>query len=222
MNFKLLKALMAISIFSTTLPAMANLITNGSFEDNIVGNGSWAWFSASDVNGWGGSNIEIWHNYSNFSAAKGSQLAELNAHPSSGSAFSIFQTFNTTANTLYDLSFFYSARSNNNEAFQLSLHASDNTEIFSQLIDDHEVRNWSYFSNSFSAISKTTTLRFTSVYPESGTVGNFLDDIKVFASANNIAQPVTDVPEPSALFLAGFGLLIVIRKKIKTKLIQSN
>jgi|TARA_R110000868_G_scaffold207880_2_gene456948 hypothetical protein len=89
--------------------------------------------------------------------------------------------------------------------------------MFSKLIDDHEVKKWSQYSNSFYATSGSTTLMFTSVFPEFATVGNFLDDIKVIASPLIRTQLVTDVPEPSGLFLAGLGLLIIIGKKIKGK-----
>jgi hypothetical protein len=220
MNFKLLKVLITISLFSTALPAMANLITNGSFEDTSVSNGQWAWFNSSGVSGWQGSNIEIWNDYSIFSAAEGNQLAELNAHPSNGEAFSIFQTFDTTAGITYDLSFSYAARSSNEEAFLLNLFAADNTEILSELIDDHEIKKWSQYSNSFKATSGSTTLRFTSVYPEFATVGNFLDDIKIIASTAS-TRLAADVPEPSGLFLAGFGLLFMMRKKFIGKITQS-
>ena len=114
-------------------------------------------------------------------------------------------------------SFFCNARRSNNEAFLLNLYAADNTEMFSKLIDDHEVKKWSQYSNSFYATSGSTTLMFTSVFPEFATVGNFLDDIKVIASPLIRTQLVTDVPEPSGLFLAGLGLLIIIGKKIKGK-----
>lgn len=221
MNFKVLNAFITISLFCVTLPTMANLITNGSFEDTAVGNGKWAWFNSSAVNGWEGSNIEIWNNYSNFSAVEGNQLAELNAHPSNGVAFSIFQTFDTTIGSIYDLSFFYAARSSNKEAFLVNLFAADNTEMFSILIDDHEVKKWSVYNSSFKATSDSTTLSFTSVYPEFATVGNFLDDIKVIASPRNNNRLVNDVPEPSALLLAGLGLLIIMRKRIKSKIIQN-
>lgn len=221
MNVRLLKAFITISLFCTAIPAMANLLTNGGFEDSTVSDGNWAWFNSSDVNGWQGSNIEIWNNYPIFSAVEGNHLAELNAHPSNGSAFSIFQTFDTTVGSIYDLSFFYGARASNNEAFRLNLFAADNSEILSQLIDDHEVQQWSYYSNSFKATSASTTLMFTSVFPETATVGNFLDDINVIASSTNNRELATDVPEPSSIFLASFGLLIMMRKRIKQRLVPS-
>ena len=52
--------------------ALANLIVNGGFEDNAVASGNWAFFASSNVNGWEGSNIEIWDNYGGVSAAEGS------------------------------------------------------------------------------------------------------------------------------------------------------
>jgi hypothetical protein len=221
MNSRLLKAFITISLFCAAIPASANLIINGGFEDAPVKDGKWAWYYSSDVNGWEGSNIEIWNNFRIFSAVEGTNLAELNAHPSNGSAFSIFQTFDTTVGSIYDLSFFYGARVSNNESFRLNLYAADNTEMLSEIIDDHEVKKWSFYSNSFKATSDSTTLMFTSVFPESATVGNFLDDISVIASSTNNRDLATDVPEPSTIFLAGFGLLMIMRKKIKGLIVQS-
>ena len=173
MGRKSLLALFTLCLMSQPLPLMANLIQNGGFEDTAVSSNSWAWFYASDVLGWSGSNIEIWDSFQGFSAFEGTQHAELNAHPSNGQAFSIYQSFNTQVGASYDLSFAYSARSSINEAFLLNLYAADNSSLVSTLLDDHEVRKWSLFNTSFVAIDLTTTLRFTSVTPNSGTVGNF-------------------------------------------------
>jgi hypothetical protein len=65
----------------------ANLIVNGSFEDNNVKSGKWSWFTADKVNGWDGSNIEIWDNLLSINAFDGSQIAELNSHGSNKSIF---------------------------------------------------------------------------------------------------------------------------------------
>ena len=208
---------MTFSIFTLTLgllistAANANLITNGGFEDNDIGKNSWAWFATDMVNGWEGSNIEIWDNYGNVKAFEGAQHAELNAHPSNGKAFSIFQTFDTQIGGLYNVSFAYSARSNNNEAFLFNLESADNSQIWSSLIDDHRVGQWNVFSSSFIAQDKYTNIRFTSVTPYSSTVGNFLDDIKVeqIFSASKISQ----VSEPVGVMLLGVGLLVMMRNR---------
>ena len=192
-------------------PAQANLIVNGSFEDTQIKTNSWRWFYASDVEGWNGSNIEIWNSFQKFDAYHGVQLAELNAHPSNGQAFSIFQSFDTQVGATYDVSFAYAARKNTNEAFTFDLFSGKADTLFSTLIDDHLVRQWSLFNTTFTATDTMTTIRFTSVTPYAGTVGNFLDDIKVVESLQRI-QKVTDVPEPTSILLVLIGFLIMFTR----------
>lgn len=177
--------------------AHANLIVNGSFEDNQVANGGWSYFSAASVNGWEGSNIEIWHNMG-VTAPDGAQIAELNAHPYTGNIFSIYQNFATVVGQLYDVSFFYRARSSANESFNFSVGS------ISTLVNDHVTNKWNTYSNSFVATSAITELRFTSV--DASTVGNLLDGVVV----------KSHVPESSsmALFVAGLFGLFVARRKI--------
>lgn len=188
--------LAAVSALSVSLlaaaPASANLIINGGFEQPDVAAGSWQYFSSGAVDGWEGDNIEIWDNYGGVTAYEGSQFAELNAHPYSGSEFGIFQSFATTIGQSYDLSFAYRARQSNSESFDVSVMPGMTWNL-----DDHVVGAWSIFSGSFVASSELTTLTFTSVIPETGTVGNFLDDVKVTAS----------VPEPGSIALLGLSLL---------------
>lgn len=180
----------AIAILAFASTSNANLIVNGDFEDPVVKQGTWAWYTSSNVDGWDGSNVEIWgQGFGTIGAYEGNQHAELNAHPSPDSEFSIFQTFKTQAGQQYSLSFAYGARVNDDEAFSVS--AGD----LNMLIDNHEVNEWSLFDDIFTAQSDTTTLRFTSVTPTTATLGNFLD-----------AVSVVSVPEPGSLTLLGLGL----------------
>jgi hypothetical protein len=182
-----------------TLTAHANLIVNGSFEDNSVALGNWAYFDSASVNGWEGSNLEIWNNFGGVTAPDGKQHAELNAHPYTGNVFSIFQTFNTVVGQSYDVSFFYSARESANEAFSFSVGT------LSTLINDHVVGAWSQYANSFVANSTSTTLRFTSV--DTGTIGNFLDNVVVTTKANVIES------NPLVMLMIGLAGLILVRRK---------
>lgn len=200
-----------LGLACVSIPVSANLIINGSFENTAVAQNSWAWFNSDYVDGWQGSNIEIWNSYNNVTAYQGTQHAELNAHPSNGQAFSIFQTFATQIGNIYDLSFAYQARSNSNESFLVSLISSSNTDLFTDLMDDHVVGQWSVFSTKFTAIDLTTTLRFTSVSPYSDTVGNFIDDIQVNALPKAYLSADNQVSEPGGFLLAGLACLALFR-----------
>lgn len=195
---KSLKTILSSSILALTagvfsISANANLLTNGSFEDNNVTNGNWQFFQSSQVSGWDGSNIEIWNQFNGVSAYEGNQFAELNAHPNGGQQFTIFQDFATTQGQWYDVSFAYRARANSNEAFRVNIDGLAN--IASWTVNDHTTAGWSVFSNSFLADSATSTISFTTVVPSTGTVGNFIDDVNVSA-----------VAEPGTLALLGLGL----------------
>lgn len=167
--------------------AQANLIVNGGFENNDVAAGNWAYFSSSSVDGWDGSNIEIWDSYGGVTAAEGSQHAELNAHPFTGDLFQIYQDFSTTVGSQYAVSFYYRARVNNDEQFRFSVGP------LSASLSDHVVGSWSQYSNTFIATQGLTRIQFTTT--DAGTLGNFLDGVQV-----------TSVPEPGTLALLGLGL----------------
>lgn len=151
----------------------ANLITNGSFEDNVVAKGTWNWFSADKVNGWDGSNIEIWHQFAGVQAYEGKQLMELNAHGANQGAWSVYQPFATTIGQRYQLSFAYRARASQNEQFQVSV------ANLLQTVQNRDTKQWTLFTSSFIAQDTVSVLRFTSL--TNGTVGNFLDDVQVNA-----------------------------------------
>ncbi len=195
----LVRLMLVVFVSTFSLSSHANLIINGSFEDNDVAYGQWQWFVADDVNGWNGSNIEIWDHLQGEAAYHGQQFAELNAHPRPQSAFSIYQDFATTAGQTYSLSFAYQARRNKiDETFSVAV--SDvagqlNSSIMSWVLNDHTTNGWKFFSATFTAQSTMTQLVFTTVRPSTYTYGNFIDDVRV------------SVPEPTPLMLFGLGML---------------
>ncbi|PUA29152.1 MAG: hypothetical protein B0W54_00640 [Cellvibrio sp. 79] len=190
-NSVYIRVLGALAGLLLALNAQANLIVNGGFEDNNVAAGNWAYFPSSSVNGWDGDNIEIWDSFGGVVAPEGTQHAELNAHPFDGTVFSIYQSFATVIGQTYDVSFFYSARENNNEQFSFS------AGTLAVLLNDHVVGSWKQYTGSFVATATTSAITFTSY--DNSTVGNFLDDVVVTTR--------THVDESGALVMMMIGLI---------------
>ena len=184
----------AIFLLTASGIAHGNLIVNGGFESPDINSG---WTYGPDTpGGWEGDNIEVWASgFNGVVSYEGTQHGELNAHPYDRTDWSIYQSFDTTLDELYSISFAYRARRNESEVFQFSL--GDGTyNPFNEIIDNHVTGQWDYFSGIFSGTGNEMTLRFTSLTPETGTVGNFLDAVKVVS-----------VPEPGVIALFGAGLI---------------
>ncbi|MBZ9611641.1 DUF642 domain-containing protein [Rheinheimera maricola] len=184
----------ATALMVASFSSHAGLIINGDFESHTLKAGSWSWMSSNLFEGWSGSNIEIWNGLNGVHAVSGNHFIELNAHGSNQGNWSIFQTFATDIGQQYQLSFFYRARNNSNEQFDVSLAGVN------WLIDDHTTQGWSFASRSFVATDSNTTLRFTAL--NSGTMGNFLDAVQVSSLPS-----VQAVPEPASIAAFGLGLL---------------
>jgi hypothetical protein len=170
--------------------AHANLIVNGGFENNPVANGGWNWFPAASVDGWEGSNVEIWHNLFGIASAEGQQHAELNADGGNVGAWSIFQKFATVVGQSYDVAFNYRARESS-DLFNFAVGSINSN------FTNNDTSKWKLFTSSFVATSNLTTLTFTSL--NAGTLGNLIDDVKVNARAS--------VPESNTLALFAIGLI---------------
>lgn len=199
-SMKLIKTAALAGALGLAGTANAALITNGSFEENTVTSAyGWQAFLSSDVNGWDGSNIELWNNTRGVAAHEGSQFAELNAHPSQTTRFSIYQDFNTYAGQTYSVSFAYQARDNDAESFMASISGSSSS-ILDSIVDwtlsDHTTDGWSVFSATFQAQASQSRIAFTSLDPIGDTTGNFLDNVQVAA-----------VSEPGTFALLGLGLV---------------
>ena len=198
-------------VLGVSTSAHANLILNGSFENNDIRSNSWKAFAAGTVDGWSGTNMELWDNFQRLRAFDGSQYAELNAN-GNGGRYSIFQTFSTEADSTYDVSFAYAARGKG-DSFRLDILSDTDSILFSQVFDDHAIKTWSEFYGDFVAQSALTTIRFSTI--NKGTLGNFVDDIVVTAAPSFSASVSSvSVSEPASLaILLPLSALVLMRHK---------
>ena len=198
-------------IVGVSTPAHANLILNGSFENNDIKSNSWKAFTAGTVDGWSGTNMELWDNFQRLNAFDGSQYAELNAN-GNGGRYSIFQRFATEVGATYDVSFAYAAR-RSGESFQLDILSDTDSILYSQVFDDHSIKIWSEFNGDFVAQTALTTIRFSTI--NRGTYGNFIDDIAVTAVPSFVASASSmSVSEPMSLaILLPLSAFALMRRK---------
>jgi hypothetical protein len=188
----------AVLSVSAVQVANANLIVNGGFEDpGVEGVG---FVSPANLPGWDASGtVELWNRTIGSQPTgpapfEGDQYLELN---STGSGpYSIFQSFSSVVGTIYEVTFAHSARRNTTPAEEFSLYLGDDAGNgqTSNIVNGPQ-GSWSTATFNFMATSETSKLQFSAINPLSGTIGNFLDGVKV-----------TDVPEPGTLALLGLGL----------------
>ena len=215
MNKFTVKGLLFSLVFGLSSMAQANLIVNGDFEDVDVANGAWNHFAAADV-GWSGDRVEIWDSLGGIEAHSGEQHAELNAHGNNSGNWEIYQTFYTDEGMGYDFGFAYMARQNDSEAFLFEILGENGVDVlFSMEMNDHVKNVWSTLDYDFVADGDMATIRFSSITPESATVGNFLDAVYV---EGNGGGNQTSVPEPSTLLIFSLALLGLNWRRVSASL----
>lgn len=107
------KLLTLLFLFALPFQVHANLVVNGSFENNGPGKNGWDVYQT--IPGWttlSGPGIEVRNNVVG-TAQDGKQFVELDSHNKSRNANSVMQqTISTVSGSEYNLSFYYSPRIN--------------------------------------------------------------------------------------------------------------
>ncbi|WP_084429381.1 DUF642 domain-containing protein [Aliagarivorans marinus] len=220
--------ILALICTVTMTSANANLLLNGSFEDNSLKQGKWAYFNSDDVQGWSGDNIEIWHNMFSIDATDGQQHIELNAHcnnkgkPCPEGNYQIFQAFDTNPGQIYQFGFDYRARTKQDERFAVSIINDLSELLYYREFDDHTRRMWNSLDAQFTADSQGASIHFQSL--TSGRLGNLIDDVYVESQPLRLAS-FASVNEPDARYLLLIALIWLalgskifgIRKRLKAQ-----
>lgn len=183
------------------LASAANLVTNGSFESNIMPSGNWAIFST--LTGWTGTpNIELRDSVAG-AAFDGVNFVELDTYANSG----MFQDIATVTGAHYNLSFAYSPRpstSNTND-----INVLWNGALIAPLggSNGNSTHHWTVYNfDVLGGPGSTSRLAFNAA-GVSDSYGGSLDAVSVTSA----------VPEPQtyALLLAGLCAVVFMNRRRK-------
>ncbi|CAK8716793.1 PEP-CTERM protein-sorting domain-containing protein [Candidatus Electrothrix aarhusensis] len=210
--------LCVITMLSNNNNAQATFI-NGSFEDPAYSDTNW--HTPESIPGWQttDNNFEIWSNsFNGVTSYEGNQHAELNAYIDG----TLFQDTDTIAAGM-QLGFEFAHRGRAGmDTLLLTITdlgndnvygGSDDTKLFSK---QYSTGNdaWVLYTNEGDAeiLASGNKIRFAYTAVESSggnnSYGNFLDTVNFGVGVGHVPpQPQTSsVPEPTSLFLIGFGL----------------
>ncbi|KZN48721.1 DUF642 domain-containing protein [Pseudoalteromonas luteoviolacea] len=159
------------TLFASQIANAGNLVTNGSFEQDVIKS---KWKILDSVTGWQseGAKFEIQTSRLGIiSAQDGKQYIELD----STSNHSVFQSLATEAGKAYEVSFYYSPRvSGNNQTNKVDVKWNGTTVLNLNATQ----RGWQSFTLSVEATSSSSEIRFTGT-GTNDSLGGFIDDVAV-------------------------------------------
>ena len=200
----------ALLLSTATSASAQNLVVNGSFEEPGLQFGSWRAFDVGEVNGWTptqGSRIEIRNNVVG-TTQYGDHFVELDSHyyDVNIAEVGLFQDIVTEVGKTYNLSFSFAPRESNSVNGD-NLLAVSFGDFYQELDAGNNGDGWQFFSQSVTATSNSTRLKFLSL-GKRDTLGANIDNVRVETAA---------VPEPASLlglaFLGAFGATSTLRKR---------
>lgn len=157
--------------------APRNLVANGSFEDNQLGNRNWGVFGS--IEGWTttqGKGIEV----QQFGKADdGKARIELDSHNNSG----MMQNLDTEAGKTYEISFAYTPRPGVAETSN-PIEVYWNGELLDTITGASKTEAWKTYTYTVEAgEGETTALEFRAAGKDDS-LGGYLDDVTVFESVS--------------------------------------
>lgn len=180
-------------LVTAAIPARADLIVNGGFEDLQRNPHTWGLYH--QIPGWHAGEFEYIELQNRVAGApyEGNQHVELDSTKPS----SIFQNVATAAGQTYRLSFAFAGRPGTSLADENVMRIYWNGHTVATLTAPHVTPNWTVYTYDVVASSSSTLLGFGDVSQNlKNSYGVYLDDVRLSA-----------VPEPGTLALFGLGLL---------------
>ncbi len=184
-----------ISIVLVTLSsfANANIVQNGSFEQNIQANNTWDVYTGNNVDGWSvlsGAGIELRNNIEG-TASDGVNYVELDSYNNTV----IVQSVNTSAGAVYELLFDYSPRVNQ-PATTNGISVFWNGTLLADITGTGGASNLWVKQHFFVTGTGNDALQFAATGTDDG-YGGIIDYVQL-----------NEVPLPAAAWLFGSALVL--------------
>ncbi len=206
-----LAAALVVSAFA--LPAHANLIQNGSFEDPVVTVGFYKNFlsGSTEITGWKVVGIDssvangtFVQSGITFQAQDGVQWIDLAGITSNSKTSGVTQSFASSVGTEYEITFYVASATDRQLFFpatvELSINGGARSSYFNPAAPTTSL-DWKLFTVDFVATTTTTSLTFFNGSESNNFLGG-LDNVSVEA----VAAPV---PEPSEYAMLLMGLAAI-------------